>query len=278
MRPYHFFQDNGPDEVGRAASRIAPVVGAHKMILPLLKVAGGAVAHLRPAVGAVHKAGEHVALARLCPPVPLLAYLLHLGKDLLLNDGRMSAVEYSLLLNGSVPLLLIPDGIGVGLEIDRAARVLPPFENVDDGVCVPLAWVCALRVGGGDALSPFVGRGGQHLFRPEQLCNLHRASALHTEGENPLDHCRRFLVYKPLRPVLWVFDIAVGNMGGQRLPALPLSLLHGPDLRLVSRAKNSLTQFFMPAKSLSVLWGSMVSRLSLMAIYRTPCLGKVKLM
>ena len=48
-------------------------------------------------------------------------------------------------------------------------------------------------------------------------------------------------------------------------------------LRLVSLAKNSLNQFLIPAISLSVLLGSMVSKWSLMAIYRTLYFGNVKL-
>ena len=38
----------------------------------------------------------------------------------------------------------------------------------------------------------------------------------------------------------------------------------------VTRAGDSLNQFLIPAMSLSVLLGSMVSKWSLMAIYRTP--------
>ncbi len=41
-------------------------------------------------------------------------------------------------------------------------------------------------------------------------------------------------------------------------------------LRLVSLEYHSLNQFLMPAMSLSVLLGSMVTKWSLMAIYRTP--------
>ena len=42
-------------------------------------------------------------------------------------------------------------------------------------------------------------------------------------------------------------------------------------------ARLSLNQFLIPAISLSVLLGSMVSKWSLMAIYRTLYFGKVKL-
>ena len=60
-------------------------------------------------------------------------------------------------------------------------------------------------------------------------------------------------------------------------PRSPFAFCTARILRLVSFAKNSLNQFLIPATSLSVLLGSMVSKWSLMAIYRTPYFGKVKL-
>ena len=50
------------------------------------------------------------------------------------------------------------------------------------------------------------------------------------------------------------------------------------DVVVMLYAVLSLNQFFIPAISLSVLLGSIVSKWSLMAIYRTPYFGKVKLM
>ena len=49
-------------------------------------------------------------------------------------------------------------------------------------------------------------------------------------------------------------------------PRSPFALLTARILRLVSLAKNSLNQFLIPAISLSVLLGSVVSKWSLMAI------------
>ena len=68
----------------------------------------------------------------------LLTNLLHLVKDFLLDDRRMGIVENRLFVEGRFPLLLVPDGIGVGLEVDRTACVLPPFQNVNNGVGVPM--------------------------------------------------------------------------------------------------------------------------------------------
>ena len=61
VHPDQFFQYNRPDEVGGTGSRVAAVAGAYKMVLPLLKVVGGAVAHFGPAVSAVNHAGEQAA-------------------------------------------------------------------------------------------------------------------------------------------------------------------------------------------------------------------------
>src|SRR5699024_3819895 len=78
VHPDQFFQYNCPDEMGRTGSCVAAVAGAYKMVLPLLKVVGGAVAHLCPAVSTVNHAGEQATLSGFCPSVALLADLLHL--------------------------------------------------------------------------------------------------------------------------------------------------------------------------------------------------------
>ena len=72
---------------------------------------------------------------------------LHLVKDLLLNDRRVGVVENRLFFNRRFPLLLVPDGVGVGLEIDGASRVFPPFQNVNDRVGVPMVRISGFRAG-----------------------------------------------------------------------------------------------------------------------------------
>lgn len=114
------------------------------MVLPLLKVVGGAVAHFCPAISTVNHAGEQAAFSCFCPSVALLADFLHLVKDFLLNDSRMGVVEYRLLLNGRFPLLLVPDGVGVGLEINRTAGVFPSFQNMNNGIGVPVVRITAV--------------------------------------------------------------------------------------------------------------------------------------
>ena len=82
----------------------------------------------------------------------LLAHLLYLLKHGFLDDDLMCIGEDGLLLKGIVPLLLVPDGVGIGLEVHRSARVLPPFQNRHNGTAVPVAGVLRLLVWGLDAL------------------------------------------------------------------------------------------------------------------------------
>ena len=53
--------------------------------------------------------------------VALLADLLHLVKGVDVDDGRVRVVEDRLVLYRILAGRLVPDGIGVGLEVDRAA-------------------------------------------------------------------------------------------------------------------------------------------------------------
>jgi len=230
VHPDQFFQNNSTDKVCRTTSRIAAVVGAYKMILPLFKVVGGAVAHFCSTISAVDHTGKQTALARLCPAVTLLANFLHLVKDLLLNDRRVGVVENSLLFNGRFPLLFVPDGIGVGLEIDGASCVFPPFQNVNDRVGVPMVRISGFRAGRLDALALLVGGGVKHLFLLQELCNLHRASPFHAQLENTLDYQRRRFIHNPLCLVLRVFTVAEWNIDGQRNAAFALCLIDGTDL------------------------------------------------
>lgn len=167
VHPEQIFQHNRPDEVSRTASCVASVVGAYKVILPLLKVIVGAVPHFRSAVGTVNHAGKQTALARFRSAVTLLPDLLHLVKDFLLDDRWVGVVKNRLFVNGRFPLFLVPDRVGVGLEVDRTACVLPPFQNVDNGIGVPMVGVGGFGAWGFDALPAFVGSGVKHLFRLE---------------------------------------------------------------------------------------------------------------
>ena len=141
VHPDQIFQNNSPDEVRRTTSRIASVVGAYKVILPLLEVIGGAIPHFRSAVGTVNHAGEQAAFARFRSAVTLLTDLLHLLKDFLLDDRWAGVVQNCRFVEGCFPLFLIPKGNGVGLEVDRTACVLHIFENVSNGAFVPAVFI-----------------------------------------------------------------------------------------------------------------------------------------
>ena len=116
--------------------------GADEEVLPLFKIAGGGVVELLLTVVAEYQAGEHIALAGHCPAMPLLPNLLHLIKDFQRDDRRVGVIENLAILHWIFPLLLVPDGVGVGLEIDRAACVLHVFEDISNGAFVPAVRSC----------------------------------------------------------------------------------------------------------------------------------------
>ena len=90
----------------------------------------------------------------------MLADNLHLIENVLLDDGFVGVLEDRLLLNGVVSLFLIPDGIGVGLEVYRTACVLSAFQNMNYGACVLTARIFGCCVGTLDAHTVLVsGRG-----------------------------------------------------------------------------------------------------------------------
>ena len=131
--PDDLFQHNSADIMSAALILVGTMGRADEEVLPLFKIAGGRVVELLLAVVAEHQAGEHIALSRRCSAVPLLPNLLHLIKDFQRDNCRMGVIENLAILHWIFPLLLIPDGVGVGLEIDRAACVLHVFEDVSNG-------------------------------------------------------------------------------------------------------------------------------------------------
>ena len=229
MLPDDLFQHNGTDIMSAALVLIGTMGGADEEVLPLFKTAGGGVVELLLAVVAEYQAGEHIALSRCCPAVPLLPDLLHLIKDFQRDNRRVGVIENLAILHWIFPLLLIPDGVGIGLEIDRAACVLHVFENISNGAFVPAVLVLRSMMRCFPALPLFVGGGVQHLLLFQQGCDLARSFSLHTECEDPLHHLCRFLVNHPFLRIVRVTLIAVGNVGGQALSTLPLCLVDGTD-------------------------------------------------
>ena len=100
---------------------------------------------------------------------------------------------------------------------------------MNNRVGVPMVGVGSFGAWGFDALPAFVGSGVKHLFRLEQLCNLHRTSALHAQLEDTLDYKGGGFVHNPLRSVLRVFAVAKRHICCQRYATLALCFLHSPD-------------------------------------------------
>ena len=137
----HAFQNLDTNEVRLAFFSVLPVFRAVEEYLHRISVVGGVVHHLCPAVRAVDKSREDAASAGAGHSMPLLADHLNLFKHIILNDVLMSVREDCLLLNGIVPLLLVPDEVRISLEIHRAACVFPPFQNPDNCAALPTARV-----------------------------------------------------------------------------------------------------------------------------------------
>ena len=161
--------------------------------------------------------------------MPLLPDLLHLIKDFQRDDCRVGVIENLAILHWIFPLPLIPDGVGVGLEIDRAACVLHVFEDVSNGAFVPAILVLRSLMRCFSALPLFVGGGVQHLFLFQQSGNLARSFSLHAERKDPLHDLCRFLINHPFLRIVRVTLVAIGNVGGQAFSTLTLCLVDGSD-------------------------------------------------
>ena len=114
-------QDLDPNEVSLVLLLVLAVQRTIKEVLGGIAVVGRAIEHLRTAVGAVDKPRKDAASACAGHSVPLLANLLYLLKHSVLNDTLMGVWKDGLFLDGCFPLLFVPDGVGIGLEVHRTA-------------------------------------------------------------------------------------------------------------------------------------------------------------
>ena len=103
-------------------------------------------------------------LSRLRPAMTLLSDFLNLVKHLWLDDRRMRVVEDSSVFFRILPLLLIPNGIRVGFEVDRAACVFLALQNTNDSFGAPVIPICGFRIGGLDSLFVLIRSWVQDLF------------------------------------------------------------------------------------------------------------------
>src|SRR5699024_12805257 len=62
-----------------------------------------------------------------------------------------------------------------------SARVFPPFQNVNNGIGVPVVRISGFRTWGANALSPLIGGRVEHLFRLQEFGDLHRPPAFRSE-------------------------------------------------------------------------------------------------
>ena len=164
------------------------------------------------------------------PAVPLFPNLLHLLKGVDVDDGRLGIVEDCPVLHRILVRRLVPDGICVGLEVDRAAGVLTPGQNIRDASCLSTIGVDRLRARGVTSFAHLVSGNCQHFFLPEQIGDLQGAATLHTQVKDVLDHFCSLFIHDPLFGVIRIFEITIRNKSAQMLAAFALCFLHRPNL------------------------------------------------
>ena len=208
------------------------VIGVYTLLGGMKSVAATSIfqgLELLLAVVAEHQAGEHIALSRCRSAVPLLPNLLHLIKDFQRDNCWVGVIENLAILYRIFPLLLVPDGVGIGLEIDRAAGVLHVFKDVSNSAFMPAILVLWGLMRCFSALPLFVGGGVQHLFLFQQSGDLAWPFSLHAECKDPLHNLCSLLVNHPFLGIVRVTFIAVGNVGGQAFSTLTFCLVDGTD-------------------------------------------------
>ena len=210
--PDQILQNDGSDVMTSALVLVGSVRGADKKVLPLFKIVSGGIVELLSAIGADHRTRKRTALARSRSPMSLLSDFLYLVKDFLFNNRRMGVVENLLIFFGILSLLLIPNGVGVGFEVDSSTDILFTFKNIDDGAFVPAVRILRLGVWCLYTLLSFVCGGREYLFTFKLFCDLARSSSVHAERENLFDYLCRFFVDDPLGYILRIFAIHIRNI------------------------------------------------------------------
>lgn len=227
---YQTLQNRLPDVVGAALLLVLPVEGAVEKRILRLVVVGGTIVHLCTTVGTEHQTREHAGSSGAGHAVALLADLLDLFKHIILDDALMGVREHGLIFQWVFPLLFVPDRIGEGLEVHRAAGVLPAFQNVDHRAVRPFTGIFQQRVGRSKALLLLVSGRRQHLIRSQLIGDLGRATALHAHGKDSLDHLCGLRIDEPVVGIVRVLHITIGDIDRQRDSFLALGLLDSTDL------------------------------------------------
>ena len=126
-------------------------------------------------------------------------------------------------------VLLVPNGIGVGLEVDRCTDGLHPFKNRHNAAFVPTAFVFRCSIGSVLSLTLFVSGRFEDLLTFKLCSDLARPSSLHTEVKDFLDHLCRFLVNDPLLWIVGILLVPIGNIDRKAVATFTLCLLHRTD-------------------------------------------------
>ena len=129
-----------------------------------------------------------------------------------------------------MPLPSVPDGVPIGAEVQRAARVLPAFKDLGYGTVAPEAGFLRRRARCLQPLPLLVGSGIQDAIGRQLICDLCRPPALHAHPEDPPDHGCRLRVDDPMLRISGILHVAVGHIGGQRGSLLTLRFGDRPDL------------------------------------------------
>ena len=141
----------------------------------------------------------------------------------------MGIIKNCLVHIGIVPLLFIPDGIGISLEVDRTAGVFPQFQNMHYRTAVPSAWIFWNSIGGIPSVALVICGRSQHLFCFQLVGNLRWSSPFHAQVKDVFYNLGGFRVNDPVIGIFRVFHITVWNIGGQRNTPFPLCLVDCPD-------------------------------------------------
>ena len=198
MAQHHAVKNSFPDEVCAAFVLTLPVQRTVEESSLSLAVVGSTVIQLLTAVRAEYQTGKHTCSTRLGFAMTLLTDLLNLFKDFFCDNRFMGIIKDCLIFYIVQSLLLIPDRIGVGLEIDDTAGVLSAFQNLYNGIATPSARFIRCRIRRVDALASLVCRRSENLLLPQHIGNLRRASPLHTQVKDIFHNLGCFRINDPM--------------------------------------------------------------------------------
>ena len=171
-----------------------------------------------------------MGLSRFCSAMTLLPDFLNLVEHLWLDNRRMRVVEHSSVFFRILSLLLVPDGVGEGFEVDCAAGVLLAFQNVNNRIRVPMIWIGSFRIRRLDSFLALIRSRVQDLLFLQLLGDLHRAAAFHTKIKDVMDNLCGFFINDPFLLVFGILPITIRSIDGQSLAAFALGLVDRSDL------------------------------------------------